>query len=164
MEQSRLAVAETTYRERGAAVALRAAAMNAKAMRIPLRTSEEAAQSPAVLVRVNHGRWLADCPWCSGAQVASLTDRRFLCADCFNGPVQGRLLATVWPGDDERAAIEDELLLRPESNRNWAPGETVADLVAEREAAEQGASSLIQSSQGGLLARIEALERLLSSR
>lgn len=162
MDLSTLTVAETFYRERGVPVAFRAAAMNAKAMRIPLRVTDDIEPSPTVLVRVNHGRWLVDCPWCNGAQVASITDRRFVCADCFNAPVQGHPLRTAWPSDELRAEIEAEMQLRSDPARNWMPGETMDDLITERIAAEQEAPAA--KTNADLLARIEALEALLARR
>lgn len=80
-------------------------------------------------VRVNHGRWIADCPFCSGAQMASFTDPRFLCADCGNINVGGKWIRLVWPGDAR--GIEVALLVRSEPNRNWRPGETIAALRNE---------------------------------
>lgn len=75
--------------------------------------------------RVNWGRWIVDCRSCPsalqlppGADVAE-------CWDC-EAPI-GPL---VWPPDP--GAIEAALSFRPDPNtRNWEPGETVIDLIAE---------------------------------
>jgi hypothetical protein len=80
-------------------------------------------------VRVNHGRWVVDCPVCLSAQLASFTEQRFLCAECGNVSVGGKWLSIVWPPD--AVAIENALVIRPTENRNWLPGETVADLRRE---------------------------------
>jgi len=103
------------------------------------------AEGPLAEARVDHGRWVVDCPFpgCNSAQFASKTDHRFFCVDC-SGP--DRLwVPVVWPDDIELAAIEAALSLRPEiSTRSWeSPGwrarrgvspETVADLLAENAA------------------------------
>lgn len=79
-----------------------------------------------IAARVNHGRWIVECPQdrCGGAQLASQIDLRFVCVECGAGPYK-----VVWP--KTRAAIEEALEPRPEANRNWHPGETVKDLHAE---------------------------------
>lgn len=83
-------------------------------------------------VRVNHGRWIVDCPedQCPGAMLASDEDRRFVCPYCASGP-----WAVVWP--EERETIESLLgARRVKETRNWQPGEPVAALEAEN--AERG--------------------------
>jgi hypothetical protein len=83
--------------------------------------------------RVDHGRWLVDCPWpgCNSSQYASRLDHRFFCVD---GPHDGHFawIPVVWPTDVEMATIEAVLDARPEpATRNWAPGEPINQLVAE---------------------------------
>lgn len=75
-----------------------------------------------VEARVNHGRWLVDCPACKGAELAS--EDGFICCSCGAGRY-----TVVWP--DNRADIETVLDSRPVANRNWHLGETVDDLLAE---------------------------------
>jgi hypothetical protein len=72
-------------------------------------------------------RWMADCPRpCGGAEVVS-PDSPFLCGSC------GATCAVVWPA--ERDDIEAVLAARPDPmTRNWSPGETVRDLIAENRA------------------------------
>ena len=76
--------------------------------------------SPA---RVNHGRWIVDCPrqpLCPGAERARF-NISFTCSLCDLGP-----LWVVFPPDQPE--IEAELMKRPNAaNRNWRPGETVED-------------------------------------
>jgi hypothetical protein len=85
---------------------------------------------PKVAVRVNHGVWQTLCPFCPSAQHAAETDRFFYCGECMNEGNGHRLLPVVWPADWE--AIAAELVLRPRAeNRNWLPGETVAQLRSE---------------------------------
>jgi hypothetical protein len=81
---------------------------------------------------VNHSRWVADCPFCSSAQVVTPDDRRFFCVDCGNANVRHAYVEVEWPPDDEIDEIERLLRLRPdEQNRNWYPMEPVAALRAE---------------------------------
>lgn len=155
-----LLTAERFYdRPAGLPFSRRAASIQAKAKRVPL-PPESLVAEPAVAAYVNHGRWVVDCPFCPGALVASFLDQRFLCATCFNGSVGGAMVAVTFP--DDYGAIEAELLKRPnEINRNWRPGETVADLVAEREASENGlppGPATPALDLAALLARIEQLE------
>ena len=90
-----------------------------------------------LVARVNHGRWIVDCPNCRSASFATAPTPRlrsavpsFVCPDCNGGP---------WPAGypAERAAIVALLDVRPDpTKRNWAPGETLGDLAAEN--AEHG--------------------------
>jgi hypothetical protein len=93
------------------------------------------ANSVTTTAYVDHGRWVARCPFCPSAQVVSASDPWFICAGedgCLNLPVAGASARIVFPGPLVRAAIEQALLRRPQlHNRNWNPRETVADLLAE---------------------------------
>ena len=75
---------------------------------------------------INHSRWLADCSedGCKGTEFVDSDWPRFVCIGCGSG---------VWPVSfpKNRLAIEATLLLRPKENRNWTPGESVADLRIE---------------------------------
>lgn len=90
-----------------------------------------AVTDPASLAhaRVDHGRWVVDCPFCPSAQVAFETDRRYLCADCGNAAVGGAWVRVLWPPDP--AVIEGLLRPRPPAHRSWRPAETVEQLEAE---------------------------------
>jgi hypothetical protein len=120
----RFPIADTHMREAGAP-----AERAARRQRLPILTMAMAPGGPEVIVRANHGRWIVDCPFCLGAQLASPTDRRFLCADCGNVNISGKWLRVVWPANPE--AIEAVLLARPLENRNWDSGESIADLRRE---------------------------------
>ena len=86
---------------------------------------------PAV---VNAGRWVVQCPDCTGAQMCAVSDPRFLCVNCLNAGNGGQWRPVAVPAN--RTAIEALLLVRPLAvNRNWLPGETVAHLQAENTAA-----------------------------
>jgi hypothetical protein len=78
-------------------------------------------------VRANWGRWLIDCssPWCTSAMQVYPGQISVTCLDC--GTTMGPL---IWPADPD--GIELLLLMRPvEKTRNWLPGETLQDLLAE---------------------------------
>lgn len=78
---------------------------------------------PVSLVRMYAGNWIIDCPLCSGAQVTSLGTR---CVDC------GTALEVRWPSDELQYGVQRLLSLRPiPHTRNWSPGETLHDLLAE---------------------------------
>lgn len=90
------------------------------------------------IVFANVGFWVAKCPrpYCygaehfgprrggSGVEVGNLQLDGMWCKECRTGwPV-------VWPTD--RVEIERILMDRPDpNNRNWFPGESIYDLVAE---------------------------------
>jgi len=93
--------------------------------------------SGEVPARINHGRWLVDCPGCNSALIIDLEHRVFMCVECANAGNDGKWFAVTVPGN--RTIIESELLKRPWNgrnpaeavNRNWEPGETVATLKQE---------------------------------
>jgi len=93
--------------------------------------------SGGVAARINHGRWLVDCPGCNSALVVDLSELVFMCVECANAANEGKWFAVIVPTN--RKAIETELLKRPWNgrnlaeavNRNWEPGETVATLKQE---------------------------------
>jgi hypothetical protein len=79
--------------------------------------------------RVEHGRWVAECPFCSKQTFAALPDPRFFCTECLNVEAGGEFVRLVVPTRDTRDQIELLLAVVPvESCRNWLPGETIAEL------------------------------------
>lgn len=78
----------------------------------------------SVAARVNHGRWIVDCPSCPNAHLLPAEGRAFVCAECGSGPHDVEI-----PHD--RDDIDAALAVRNDVNRNWSPGETVDDLLAE---------------------------------
>jgi hypothetical protein len=107
------------------------------------------APSPVAEARVDHGRWIVDCPFapCGGAEYASRTDKRFWCCECGNAGT-GEWVAVAWPSELDVAAIEATLGLRPQLEaRNWQSAfrravlgyptgaETVPQLLAENKVA-----------------------------
>lgn len=102
--------------------------IGARRQTMPLPTETDTA-TPCY-AEVNHGRWIVNCPFCAGAELADPDDRRFFCLSCYNVAVGGKWLAVTWPS--QRKAIEAELLKRPKAEfANWSPGERVASLRAE---------------------------------
>jgi len=94
---------------------------------VPYQPDAPTAGDP-IVVYANGGRWIADCPDCNSAQLASDTDPRFMCVGCGNVANVGAWRPLTWPKD--RPAVEQVLDVRQPVNQNWVPGETVADLTA----------------------------------
>lgn len=92
-----------------------------------------AGREEAVHVEVNHGRWVVECPSCRSAQLASIEDPRYLCHECLNMAIALQWRRVIWPKNYQ--AISDLLAVRPLENRNWKPGEKLADLKRENEEA-----------------------------
>lgn len=65
--------------------------------------------------RINHNRWLVDCP-CGSAQVVTPADPRFACTECGYGWV-----ALVFPADP--AAVEAAIEGALPHERNWVSDE-----------------------------------------
>ena len=86
--------------------------------------------SPPVLARVNHGRWVIDCE-CNGA-VLAFDEGIFMCGSCFNAGHKHQYRRHVFPRS--RKTIELALLQRPEINRNWYHNESVSKLKVDNEA------------------------------
>lgn len=80
---------------------------------------------PPLPARVNAGRWIADCLFCSGGIAAWSENPRGCCLSC------GRVYLIVFPADVEQ--IETVLMARPAtSTRNYDPlTETLDDLKRE---------------------------------
>jgi hypothetical protein len=96
--------------------------------------------APPMVAEVNHGVWIAPCACRSPGDPSPgclvwVSIPFGWCIRCGNAVAGGRWRRVVLPPDDERAAIEAALAARPEiGTRNWAPGETVADLHADNAA------------------------------
>jgi hypothetical protein len=92
--------------------------------------------SPLTLAYQNHGRWLIDCPHCNTGWIVR-AETPSLLIDA-KGRVQhacfcGYIAVAQFPA--ERVEIDELLARRPDpSNRNWRPGETIADLRIENAA------------------------------
>ena len=86
----------------------------------------------AVAAVVNEGRWVVSCPAprCGGAQLASLTDLRFMCVTCANATNGGSWRPVVLPASLATIVAALDARSHP-ADQNWVPGETVAALLAE---------------------------------
>ncbi len=99
--------------------------------------SDSIADHKPIKARIDHGRWLVDCPLinenqqCLGAELVTEDDKVFLCLSCGNKEVDGKLIPVRFPTKKKRVEIEDLLDRRPESNRNWFPGETAKKITKE---------------------------------
>lgn len=84
---------------------------------------------------INHGKWVVECPDCTGAQVVSEEERRFWCVSCGNATINFAWRHVRLPRDRDK--IEAALVVRPAARadkaitRNWNLDETVADLEQE---------------------------------
>jgi len=79
--------------------------------------------------RVNHGRWIIDCPFCSGADFYWQSSPFFFCTSCGNNYTDKVIPVKVTKNKEKIEAI---LMRRPnEVNRNWELGETIKQLEWE---------------------------------
>ena len=79
-------------------------------------------KSGKVYARINHDRWLADCP-CNGAELVT-PGHTMLCGSC------GAEHEVVFPKNARKIEAVLEQRGHP-SQRNWSPAETVDDLIVE---------------------------------
>jgi hypothetical protein len=106
---------------------------------VPPPLDQVAATAEPLVAEVNHGIWIAPCS-CGARNLPAPGCVVFLalplgwCIRCQNRAWGGGWRRIVVPPEDERAAIEAALLVRPDPmTRNWLPGETVADLLREND-------------------------------
>lgn len=86
----------------------------------PFTMPQGVAVDDPLIVRVDHGRWVVDCPDCASAQLAARTDPRFFCVECLNVGVGGLWRQVQWPPDSEVDAVEGLLAERPDRRtRSW---------------------------------------------
>ena len=73
-----------------------------------------------VHARLEHGRWIAECPACPSAQFVDPADARFFCVEpnCGNGGANA-WFTVIWPDERERLAVERAALRLPVDERNW---------------------------------------------
>lgn len=91
--------------------------------------------------RINHGRWVADCP-CGSAQVVTPTDPRMACTECGYGWVQ-----LVFPADpaEAEASVDSEL---PHERNWWHPDDPSWDRPADPAAPADGQLEAILAGGG----------------
>jgi len=80
--------------------------------------------------RIEHARYIVDCPNCNSAEFA-FEDNWFFCSQCKNSDIDGRKRRVKMP--KQRKEIEDILGKRPIKNRHWYPHEALQDLAKENE-------------------------------
>lgn len=110
------------------------------AHRCPSSTGDRTPPAPGVdlsvraVAHVNHGRWIAACPFpdCHGAEYVSFNRRTFFCCECRNAAVQHVPILADLPADSTRAQVDAYLVPRATpAVRNWRPGEPVKQLRDE---------------------------------
>lgn len=88
------------------------------------------ADVPPAPARVDHNRWIVDCPDCGGAEFVWLNTPLLLCLSCWNGAIGNLWRRVTIP--DNRVLIEAVLQERPlPPTRNWSPTEKIEDLQIE---------------------------------
>ena len=68
---------------------------------------------------------------CGGAGMADLIDRRAFCLQCYNASIGGRWRPVIAPDPMTLQVGEAILEARHPADAGWAPGQSLADLVAE---------------------------------
>lgn len=82
-----------------------------------------------VEARIDHSRWIADCPFCIHAEIVDYDNKRFFCLNCGMEHNGHRPLPVKFPPKPQREKIERLLCLRPlENTRNWEPGQTAQEI------------------------------------
>lgn len=66
----------------------------------------------SVYPQINHGRWVADCPECSSAQIVTPADPRMFCVECLSG-----WFVLAFPPDVP--AAEESVADLPVRDQNW---------------------------------------------
>ena len=79
--------------------------------------------------RIEHARFLVDCPNCNSAEFY-FEDKLFFCSLCKNSDIGGKVRKVKMP--TERKKIEEILSVRPIKNRHWT-NETLQGLAKENE-------------------------------
>lgn len=101
-----------------------------RAYKATIGNNKRIVNTPRLHARVNHGRWVADCPFCGGAEMVWLeTPSLFFCFSCRNKAIGGGLLRVGIPKQYD--AIEELLIVRHPANRNWQQGESLLALESE---------------------------------
>jgi len=83
----------------------------------------------SVKAEVNHGRWLANCPLCGGAEMVSEAWPFIFCMSCGMEDNGSHIMAVEFP--KSKRQLEAILAVRPTENRNWTAVESKRDLLAE---------------------------------
>lgn len=105
----------------------------------------------SVKMLIDHGRMVAQCPWCNAYEYVTPDEPILFCTSCGNNN-SGAAIVVEFPSGEELAAIEAALLEREVEpgngasiveqmyrskakvaglHRNWKPGQSAADLRDE---------------------------------
>lgn len=102
----------------------------AQAAGVTVAAPSERSETTPILAQVNHNRWIALCPDCSGSEYVWLDEPVFMCETCWNAAIGGQWRPITVPADAE--AITRVLMARPQlASRNWLPDETLTTLRGE---------------------------------
>ena len=85
---------------------------------------------PPIEARIEHARFIVDCPCCNSAEFA-FEANLFFCSLCKNSDINGDVRKVKMPSAKDRKDIEDILGKRSIKNRHWRPGETLDSLKIE---------------------------------
>ena len=116
-----------------------------KNMHIPPIKEVKVGKLKPLKARINHGRWIVDCPICNSAEYVFEGKHLLLCQNCMNDGTDLFREVTLPANIDKIEAIlnkrqaKEYIAGRPNyPNRNWEPGQTLDDL--EKENKENGVS------------------------
>lgn len=102
-------------------------AKNANRAGVKLPPFKDVHATMRLYARVNHNRWIVDCPTCKNAEFLWPDERLFMCQICWNGTFNGQWVSVEVP--QQKNIIEQILKTRPApQNRNWEIGESVQEL------------------------------------
>lgn len=99
------------------------------------KPSTEQRDDIAVEAEILQGRWIVQCPFCPGAEMADEDDKWFLCLSCYNEEINGAFIKVVWPSNARQ--IETVLMERKRiDDRTWTRDKSIMHLEAENVAAD----------------------------
>lgn len=143
--------------------------------------SREFDETEPVYARIEKQRWIADCKdgTCRGCNYVDPEDNWFFCGSCLNFSVGGKLRRVVFP--ENYKEIEEELLKREVTlppgafgtqgariadglPRSWNPGESIEDLIAQREGWKAVTKEQLMNEYSLALERVKELEAALAAK
>ncbi|WP_327088530.1 hypothetical protein OIE66_40480 [Nonomuraea sp. NBC_01738] len=93
----------------------------------------DAPEQATAWARVDHARWIADCPWrCGASHATPRNETRFWCTGCANGGT-GKTCRLQWPV--ERARVELNMSTLPTTLASWPCAEDLGRYAAGEYAA-----------------------------
>jgi len=104
--------------------------------------------SRRLAVRVYHGMWIVDCPFCKNAWRLRPWDPYWQCHNC------GYDCTVVWPAPRFAQGVMRLLAMRPyQEHRNWDPRETLHDLMFQNGA--NGLYDAIEAAPGQVMLSVD---------